>query len=87
MSSPSPSTCPYANLFGTPGSGFHAWRLGPIAAGDTLATILVAFLTSYFFNTALWKSLIGWFLAGEIAHWIFGTRTAVLIGLGLERRC
>lgn len=79
--------CPYANLFGEPGKGFHAWRVYGIAAGDTIATILVALLTSYIFGWPVLYSLIGWFVAGEVAHWVFGTRTAVLVALGLDRRC
>lgn len=79
--------CPYANLFGEPGKGFHSWRLGGVAVGDTLATILVALLTSYIFGWPVLYSLIGWVLVGEIAHWVFGTRTAVLGALGVYRNC
>jgi hypothetical protein len=80
-------SCPYANALGEPGTGFHSWRIGGIAAGDTIATIIVAIITSYLWGISIWVSLAGWFIAGEIAHWIFGTQTAVLVGLGLEPRC
>ena len=86
-------SCPYANALGEPGTGFHSWRIGSsiyskgFAAGDIIATIIVAVITSYVWGISIWASLIGWFVAGEVAHWIFGTPTAVLVALGLERRC
>ncbi len=83
-------SCPYANILGEPGTGFHSWRIGPgngIALGDTIATIIIAVMTSYFFNVNIWYSLIGWFVAGEIAHWAFGVQSAVLTGVGLRLGC
>jgi hypothetical protein len=79
--------CPFANALGVPGTGFHSWRVAGFAAGDTLATILVAVLTAYAFNINVWYSLIVWFVAGEVLHWIFGTPTAFLVRTGLVRKC
>jgi len=80
-------SCPYANVLGEPGKGFHSWRIGNIAVGDVIATIVVAVITSYVWDVSLLYSLIGWFVAGEVAHWVFGVPTAVLVGLGLEPKC
>lgn len=80
------SNCPYANILGEPGTGFHSWRIGPgrgFAFGDIIATILVAVITSYVFNVNIWYSLIGWFIGGEIAHWAFGVPTGFLISVGV----
>ena len=81
------SSCPYANILGEPGKGVHSWRVGPFAAADTIATIVAAIITAYLYNINVWYSLIGWFIAGEILHWIFGVRSAALVGAGLARDC
>ncbi len=52
-------SCPYANALGEPGTGFHSWRIGGIAAGDTIATIIVAIITSYLWRISIWVSLAG----------------------------
>jgi hypothetical protein len=79
--------CPYANILGEPGKGFHAWRVGGLAVWDVIGTILIAGAMSYYFGWTLLYTLIGLFVAGEVAHWVFGTRTAVLVALGLTRSC
>ena len=81
------SSCRYANILGEPGKGVHSWRVGPFAAADTIATIIAAIITAYLYNINVWYSLIGWFIAGEILHWIFGVRSAALVGAGLARDC
>jgi len=76
--------CPYANLLGTPGQGFHEKRLFGLALNDTLATIFVALLISLIFNTSFLITLLVLFILGEILHYIFGTQTAFLTKLGIN---
>lgn len=64
--------------FGEPGTGFHATRFMGIALYDTLGTIALALLFSYFTGISIWVSLLGWFVAGEILHWYFGVETAFM---------
>ena len=80
-------TCPYAYVLGVPGQGFHAARLGPIALNDTLGTIVLAALTTYFFDIKFGWSLLVWFVGGEVLHWLFGTPTAFLRLIGLDPSC
>lgn len=70
--------CPYANLLGVPGQGVHSRRIFGLALNDTLATIVVSALTSYFFNISFIISLIVWFILGEVLHYIMGVNTAFL---------
>ena len=77
-------SCPYAFIFGKPGTGFHSLRFGGYAVGDTLGTIALALLTSWFFKINVWLSLLCWFVGGEILHWVFGSQTAFLTTLGIK---
>jgi len=80
-------SCPYKNLFGVPGTGFHSYRFLGIAVGDTIGTILLAWLTSYLTQTGFWWNLLTWFIGGEILHYYFGTPTAFLKLIGMEPKC
>ena len=80
-------SCPYANLLGEPGKGVHAQRILGLARNDLIATILVAILSSYIFNISFLYSFIGWFVAGEILHWLAGTQTAFLKMVNLTPKC
>ena len=66
------------NIFGEPKKGFHATRIGGLALYDILGTIALALATSYYFNVSLLWSLIVWFVLGEVLHWVFGVKTALL---------
>jgi len=79
--------CPYANLFGAPGTGPHAFRIFGIAAFDSFLTILGAIGTTYLMNGSFIVHLVAWFLIGEILHYVFGTQTAVLTMLGIHVPC
>ena len=81
------TSCPYANILGTPGQGVHAKRFMGLALNDTLATILAAAITSYFAQINIIYSLAAWFIAGEILHYLFGTNTAFLRMIGLTPKC
>lgn len=77
--------CPYANLLGEPGKGVHAKRIFGLAANDIYMTIIAAIITSYTFNINFLYSFGAWFVLGEILHYAFGTKTALLVMLGLNR--
>lgn len=66
------------HTFGEPGTGFHATRIGGFALYDILGTIVLALLTSYFFNISVFWSIVGWFVAAEVLHWYFGVQTAFM---------
>jgi hypothetical protein len=76
-------SCPYANILGVPGEGVHAQRFMGLALNDTLATIVAALLTSWFFNVSFLYSLFGWFALGELLHYAFGVNTAFLKMIGI----
>lgn len=66
------------HTFGEPNKGFHATRIMGFALYDILGTILIAWLTSWYFGISIWYSLLGWFVAGELLHWWFGVKTAFM---------
>lgn len=73
-------------MFGAPRTGAHSYRILDIAIVDTVLTVLLALLTAWATRTGIWQNLLFWFIAGEIAHWAFGTQTAVLTKLGIHAR-
>jgi hypothetical protein len=77
-------SCPYSNILGIPGQGFHQQRFLGLALNDTIATIVVALLTSWTFNLSFFYSLLGWFLAGEVLHYAFCVDTAFLKMIGIN---
>ena len=77
------SKCPYAFVLGIPGQGVHASRVLGFSLNDILATIIVAIITSYLFNISFIKSLLYWFILGEVLHYIFGVQTEFLSRLGI----
>jgi len=79
--------CPYANILGVPGQGVHSRRIFGLALNDILATIVLAFITTFLINISFIKSLVGWFIIGEILHYLFSTKTAFLKMIGLEPSC
>jgi len=75
--------CPYSTLLGIPGEGVHAARFLGIALNDTLMTVVAAALTTFFFKINLVTSLVTWFVAGEVLHYLFGVNTAFLKMIGI----
>jgi hypothetical protein len=75
--------CPYAHILGIPGEGVHAKRIFGLAFNDMLATIIAALLTSLLFKVPILSSLLWWFVAGEVLHYIFGVNTAFLKMIGV----
>ena len=80
-------SCPYANALGTPGEGVHAQRFLGLALNDTIATLVAALLTKWFFDVPLLYSIFGWFVAGEVLHYAFGVDTAFLKMIGVKPYC
>jgi hypothetical protein len=79
--------CPYKYVLGIPGQGFHSTRIFGYALNDTLATIVLALLTSYLIRQPFLPVLIVWFVLGEILHYLFGTQTAFLTSIGVKVPC
>lgn len=80
-------SCPYSALFGKPGEGPHSARFLGIAVFDTVATIILAVVTAPFFKVSVLYCFIGWFIAGEILHYVLGTKTAFLEMIGMTPNC
>jgi hypothetical protein len=80
-------SCPYADALGTPGEGVHAQRFLGLALNDTIATLVVALLTKWFFDVPLLYSILAWFIAGELLHYAFGVDTAFLKMIGIKPYC
>ena len=76
-------SCPYANALGIPGQGVHSSRIAGLALNDTLATILLALFTSWVLKMSFLHSLVGWFIIGEVLHYLFGVNTAFLHMIGI----
>jgi hypothetical protein len=79
--------CPFAHLLGVPGEGVHAKRIFGLAFNDMLATFIVALITTFIMKINLWKTLLFWFVLGEVLHYAFGTDTAFLRMIGLTPQC
>ena len=77
--------CPYATALGVRGQGVHEKRIMGFALFDTMATIVAALLTSFFFNLNVGYSLILWFVGGELLHYIFGADTAFMEMIGVKK--
>jgi hypothetical protein len=71
------SLCKYKDLFGKPGQGIHSYRIFNIAIVDVIATVIGAFVLSYFMKKNFWVVLFVLFVLGIILHHIFCVRTTV----------
>ena len=80
-------SCPYATALGEREKGFHSTRFMGLALTDILGTIGLALLTTYLFNVTFWKSLLAWFVAGEVLHYLYGVNSAFLEKVGLSPSC
>ena len=58
--------------------GFHDTRIGEFALWDLVGTLVLALVTCFFRKVPFWKSLLGWFVAGEGLHLAFGVQTEFL---------
>ena len=79
--------CPYANILGVPGKGFHSSRVLGLSLNDILATIVLAIITTYVLKINILLSFVAWFAIGEVLHYLFGTHTAFLEIIGMTPKC
>ena len=79
--------CPYSTILGVRGQGVHSTRIFGLALYDIIGTILIAIITSIIFKISILHSLIGWFVAGEVLHYMFGVDSAFLEYIGLKPNC
>lgn len=79
--------CPYADIFGKPHEGIHKTRILGFALVDTVLTILAAAATALLFKGNFALHLLGWLLAGEVLHYLFGVRTTFLEAIDLLPEC
>ena len=77
-------SCPYATLLGVRGQGVHSTRIAGFALNDILATIVVAAITSFWYNISFLYSFFMWFALGEVLHYIMCVDTAFLERIGLK---
>lgn len=71
------SLCPYSDIAGKPGKGFHVHFFG-IAIFDLLGTILLSIIFSYLFSFPAWIILIILLIIAEILHYIFCVPTTII---------
>ena len=71
------SLCKYKDLFGKPGQGIHSYKLFNISVVDVIATVVGAFMISYFMKKNFWVVLFVLFVLGIILHHIFCVRTTI----------
>ena len=76
--------CPYANIFGAPGTGAHSIRFMGVAVVDTTLTFMLAMYTSWEFGGTVFLHFLFWVVIGELFHYAFGTQTALLTMLGVK---
>jgi len=76
--------CPYANIFGAPGTGAHSTRFAGLAVADTVLTIVAAFGVVWALNISFWAALLALMVLAEVLHYVFGTQTALLTALGIK---
>ena len=82
--------CKYKDVFGKPGEGSHAWRLGGLAGADLLLTAGAALLLSRtaFRSSPMWASFLIVFiiliLLAVGVHRLFCVDTALNRMLGLS---
>lgn len=69
--------CDFKNLFGEPGKGLHSIRVFDIAVVDVLATLLVGYLVSFFWNINFLLVCGVLFFLGIVLHRLFCVRTTV----------
>ncbi len=82
------SLCKYANIFGAPGTGAHAYRIANTAVVDVVATALLAYITQLALQRAgkevsYWWILLAWLVVGEVFHYAFCVPTSWQVALGL----
>ena len=73
----------YKNIFGEPGKGLHQYKFKGTAIIDYLATIMIAFIITYFTDIPLVITTILILILGILFHYLFGIKSHVIRYLGL----
>jgi hypothetical protein len=77
-------SCPYRNIAGEPGTGWHSTRFLGLSVVDVVGTFFFfAVPTAWFFKGNVWVHFAVWLVVGEIFHYAFGTQTAFLTMIGV----
>lgn len=76
-------SCKYANFFGAPGTGAHAYRIFNVAIVDLLMTILAAKLVAWYWAVSFLKTTLAFLALGVFFHYIFCVKTTFNTFLGL----
>lgn len=71
------SLCKHKDIFGKSTKGIHSYRIFDIAIVDVVATIVVAWGLSKYYNTDFKQTLFILFLFGIILHRLFCVRTTI----------
>ena len=71
----------YRNVFGSPGKGIHALRIGGVAAVDVLGTLVICGLISHTWKVAVWKVTLVAILVAIAIHRVFCVNTRVNVAL------
>ena len=77
-------SCPYKNLAGEPGTGYHSIRFLNLSIVDIIGTfILFAIPSAWLFKGNVWVHFAIWLVIGEIFHYGFGVQTSFMDMLGI----
>ena len=71
------SLCRYAGMFGTPGTGAHAYRIANLAVVDVLGTFGLAWILSRMTGWSFATACLVAFATGILAHRLFCVRTTL----------
>lgn len=66
-----------SNIFGEPGKGIHQYRLFNIAIVDTIMTIFLALLISWYLKLNFLAVLLLLLILGEFMHILFCVKTPI----------
>ena len=69
--------CQYKNIFGQPGQGFHNHFGTPVAIGDLVATMGIAYFISRRYKYPYLKTFAGTMLVAITVHKMFCVDTAL----------
>jgi hypothetical protein len=69
--------CKYKDIFGSPSTGVHSYRLGNLAIVDIIMTLIAAYLIAIMFNFKFIYTLLVLFILGIFLHRVFCVRTTI----------
>lgn len=73
--------CVYKEIFGKPYEGFHKDRIFGLAFNDVIGTVIIALITSYYYNIEMYKVIIFSLIFIVIIHRLFCVDTALNVAL------